>query len=65
MRRYLQKGTLAILIEEKLTDGSKVYDVGVTYDAKKVKPTAFIIAKDLNAAQKLFNAVEENAVGVC
>lgn len=62
--KYIQKGDYAILVEEKLTDGSFVYNVRVFplphADASGVE----LMAKDEATAQKLFNMIEETCVGI-
>lgn len=59
MERIIQKGSYALLIKEKLSDGSFVYNVRILSELASVD----LLAKDEEAAQRLFNVIEETCVG--
>jgi len=61
MQKIIQKGSYANLVAEKLSDGSVVYNVDVIVDGTVIS----LLAKDEEAAQRLFNVIEETCVGSC
>lgn len=68
MKKYLQKGKSAILVVEYLSDRSQVFNVAVNVNVPTDRPGEDVQfelqCKDEEAAQKLFNCIEENCVGV-
>ncbi len=64
MKKILQKGQFCSLVCEYLSDRSRVYNVAIYSDANATQLPE-ILCKDEAAAQKVFNSIEENAIGIC